>query len=186
MGRSSSLFGIVGAVEDLANLARDGLGRERFPNESRSRPQNAVAQDGVVSVSRHVKQLHVRVQELQAVGQILPAHSRHHHIGQQQRDRSPGVACRWRWPRRRTSPPEPCTPILPKYPARATGRASSSSTSRMVSEPRGDASAPSSAVPVKSDSLLDPGQINLEGGALPRLAVHADVTFALPDDPIDG
>jgi len=79
-------YRILRCVQDLADFAQDRIGCERLLKEGRTGVQYAVMDDGVICVTRHIKDLHVCAGESQMLSQLSATHPGHHHVGQHKVD----------------------------------------------------------------------------------------------------
>src|SRR2546425_1873815 len=75
-------------VEHLAHLTRQTIRREGLLEVGDPGLQDAVVDDGFVGIARRVQHPHVGSQPHQLVRQLSPAHPRHHHVGEEQVDRT--------------------------------------------------------------------------------------------------
>src|SRR6516162_7550307 len=76
-----------GTVEDLADLAREDLGGERFRKERGARREDALLGHRGVGVTRHVEDLHTRPMLREDARELASVHPGHDDVAQQHLDR---------------------------------------------------------------------------------------------------
>src|SRR5690349_17587167 len=80
-GRFRSESVIAGLGQYLANLVREGGGRERFLQKRNAGIQDSMMDDGVCGVTGGEQHLHSRSLRLERFRKLFATHARHDHIG---------------------------------------------------------------------------------------------------------
>jgi hypothetical protein len=80
-----------GSIQHFPDLREQDLGCERLAQKGDAAVEYAMFEDGVVGVAGHIKHLEAGTQAGDQRGQVLPAHSGHDDVGEEEMDRA-GVA----------------------------------------------------------------------------------------------
>ena len=150
--------------------------------------EHAVVDDRIIGIPGHVENLDAGTQRVTFSASQRARHLRHHHVGQQQLGMCgsviAGAFCEGRFPH----PAVSRTLYARRIPAPAgpaSAHPSSSSTTRIVSEP-GRSLGLQLPGSLAARGLDHHGQVYFEDRPLARLAIHPDAAFRLLDNPVNG